>query len=158
MPPAKREETPDVLGKLLGGKPPASPPEEPAEETLPEQLPEGEGQEEQARAEAPPEEKPTSKPAKQQDSKPARQRAKKPPELPVSDEKVKATYYLSPETLDFLESAWLKLRRLAGQEKRSQVSKSLIVELALQVALDDLRVRNEKSDIAGAIRRATQDN
>ena len=141
MPPAKREETPDVLGKLLGGKPPAAPPEE----TPSEELPETKGQEEEAKAETPPEKEPASKPA--------RQRAKKPPELPVSDEKVKATYYLSPETLDELESAWLQLRRLAGQDKRGQVSKSLIVEASLLVALEELKAKAEKSQLASMLAR-----
>ena len=136
----KREETPDVLGKLLGGQAP----EKPAEK---------EKAEEKPKAEAPSEERPPEETT----SKPARQEASKPVAPPPTDEKVKATYYLSPETLDFLESAWLKLRRLVGQDKRGQVSKSLIVEMALQVTLDDLRVRNEKSDIAEAIRRAVQE-
>ena len=144
MPPAKkREETPDVLGKLLGGQKPAAPPEE-------EKAAEPAEQEEE---ETPPEERPTSKPAKQQARKPARQRAKRTLELPVSDEKVKATYYLSPEMLDSLESAWLQLRRMAGQDKRGQVSKSLIVEASLLVALEELKAKAEQSQLASILAR-----
>lgn len=150
---AKRRETPDVLGELLGEVP--APGEAPSEKAQ-----EQETAEERAGEPAPsqeePQEQPTSKTAGRQAGRPARQRARRPVELPPSDDKIKGTYYLSPETLDFLESAWLKLRRLVGQQYRGQVSKSLIVEMALQVTLDDLRVRNEKSDIAEAIRRATQ--
>lgn len=150
----KRRETPDVLGELLGEVPaPAGPPsEKAAEQEKPEEKPEAE-----TPSQAEPQEKPTSKPARQQASRTARQRARKPVELPLTDEKIKATFYLSPETVDSLESGRLKLRRLAGQDKRGQVSKSLIVELALLVVLEDLRTRDEKSDIAEAISRAIQE-
>lgn len=135
---SKREETPDVLGQLLGGRA--------------QRPPEKETPEERAKADAPseeePQEKPTSMPARQQASKPARQRASKPVELPASDEKAKATYYLSPETLDALEGAWLRLRRLAGQDKRGQISKSAIVEASLLMALEELRAKEEESRLA----------
>lgn len=134
----KREETPDVLGQILGGpKKPETPVEAPTKAA--------EGQLE-AQAETPSEtveEQPVKKPAKR------RQRARKPaPAPPPSDEKVKATFYLSPGTLDSLEEGKLQLRRMAGSEKRGQVSKSLIVELALQMALRELESKKGKSQLA----------
>jgi hypothetical protein len=71
----------------------------------------------------------TSKPAKQHDSKTAERRDSKP---------VKATYYLSRDVLNALDSAQLQLRQQAGAGRRGDVSKSAIVEAALRLALDDL--------------------
>lgn len=121
----KRRETPDVLGELLGEKQPA--PEAPKETT---------------------EEKPTSKPARKPTRKPARQKASKPAPPPLPEEKVKATFYLSPEALDSLEEGQLRLRRLVDRDKRGQVSKSLIVEMALLAALEELEAKKDKSQLA----------
>lgn len=82
-------------------------------------------------------------PVEQQDSKPARRRSKAPTVLGeyINGEKVKATYYLSEETLQRLEEAIPRLKRQAGivhKEKRRLVTKSLIVEAALQIVLDEL--------------------
>ena len=60
---------------------------------------------------------------------------------------VKATYYFSPETIEAIDEAWMKLRRLAGAG-RSSVSKSLIVEKAIQMALKELASKGDKSQIA----------
>ena len=61
---------------------------------------------------------------------------------------IKATYYLSPGTIDAIDEAWMKLRRLAGTAGRSSVSKSLIVEKALQMALKEFEHKGDKSQIA----------
>ena len=121
----KREETPNELGKLLGGGPPPEKPEQ----------------------QAPPVSRPAIKPAKLQPSRTASQRVKKPPVLPISDKKAKATYYLFPETLDALEAGWLQLRRLASYD-RTKISKSLIVEASLLMALEELKDKAEKSQLA----------
>ena len=60
---------------------------------------------------------------------------------------IKATYYFSPETIEAIDEAWMKLRRLAGAG-RSSVSKSLIVEKAIQMALKELEHKGDKSQIA----------
>ena len=67
---------------------------------------------------------------------------------PAGDLKpIKATYYFSPETIEAIDEAWMKLRRLAGTG-RSSVSKSLIVEKAIQMALKELEHKGDKSRIA----------
>lgn len=73
---------------------------------------------------------------KGQSRKPARQKASTPaPLLPKADtghvERTKATYYLSTGAVDALETLWMQLRIEAGKD-RSQVSRSALVELALQ--------------------------
>ena len=61
---------------------------------------------------------------------------------------IKATYYLSPGTIEAIDEAWMKLRRLSGTAGRSSVSKSLIVEKAIQMALKELERKGDKSQIA----------
>jgi len=61
---------------------------------------------------------------------------------------VKATYYLDAEVVEALEEGWMELRKLADKKDRGQISKSLIVELALQLALDDLEKRGADSSLA----------
>ncbi|MEW6737485.1 MAG: hypothetical protein AB1489_39755 [Acidobacteriota bacterium] len=53
-------------------------------------------------------------------------------------EKAKATYYLSQNVLDELDEAWFRIRKMAKPEDRGKLSKSLLVELALQMAIQDL--------------------
>jgi len=64
-------------------------------------------------------------------------------------EKTKATYYLSNDTVVELEEAWLRLRRLMAttidKDKRRQVSKSWLVESALQIALEELERKGADS-------------
>ena len=61
---------------------------------------------------------------------------------------IKATYYFSPGTIEAIDEAWMRLRRLAGTAGRSSVSKSLIVEKAIQMALKELERKGDKSQIA----------
>jgi predicted component of type VI protein secretion system len=62
--------------------------------------------------------------------------------------KRKATYYLSEETLSRLEEAWFGLRQLADEGDKRSVSKSAIVEAALEDAIDDLESEGRDSTIA----------
>jgi hypothetical protein len=74
------------------------------------------------------------KPARRHAGTPAHQRAPEPAKVSkaeVQADKLKATFYLSPEASEALEDTWMKLRALAGSE-RGKVSKSALVELALQ--------------------------
>ena len=64
-----------------------------------------------------------------------------------SSKPIKATYYFSPDTIEAIDDAWMQLRRLAGPE-RSSVSKSLIVETAIQIALKELERKGGKSQLA----------
>jgi hypothetical protein len=70
--------------------------------------------------------------------------------VPVNQtvERVKATFYLHPEVLERLEDSWHQLRKLAKGPERGKVSKSLIVEVALELALQDLEGQEEASSLA----------
>ena len=135
---ADKDRTPeDLLGSLLSGKKPAQSPE-----SQPAVIPEGQ-------LTGIPVSQPTSKPVRKKKepvSRPAPAPAKKAEEAP--GDKVKATFYLSTETVEDLETGWIQLRRLAPKETRGQVSKSLIVELALQIALEELKSKKDKSLLA----------
>lgn len=67
----------------------------------------------------------------------------------TSSKKVKATYYMQEGTEQDLERAWLELRRMTGRK----VSKSEIVETAIQHATRDLDEEGEGSRIANALRK-----
>jgi hypothetical protein len=72
----------------------------------------------------------------------------KPVKRPVTRPSVKATFYLSREVLFSLEEARLKLRELARPEGRAKITKSLIVEVAIHLAIEDLEASGEKSPLA----------
>lgn len=146
-----RKSTPDILGSLLGGDEPEAPKKK-------EEKPESQNT-------IKPEYHNTGIPAHHKDSKPesrptvkpARQK-KKPASSPVKsrkeeapEEKIKATYYLSTEVVDALEDGWIKLRRISPTESRGQVSKSLIVEQALLMALEDLKDKGKDSQLSRKI-------
>jgi len=151
-----RKETPDLLGEILGSKPVISAPAEVRE-----------AQPASAVVAAPPEpvevpgepaagSKPRAarKPASQPAETPAPQSASAPEPAPPPAEavgKVKATFYLSQEALDALEGGQLQLRRLARPKQRTQVSKSLIVEQALLIALRELTDRQDESQLAAML-------
>jgi hypothetical protein len=63
-------------------------------------------------------------------------------------ERVKATFYLHPAVLERLEDSWHRLRKLAKGTERGKVSKSMIVEVALELALQDLEGQGEASPLA----------
>ena len=137
-PPDKRKDPPDVLGEILGEIP--APARQEAEEKPAGQPP----------ATSKPARQPTSKTAQRKAGKPAR----KPAPAPVAEEpKLKATFYLSPSLLDRLEEAQLHLRRLALLDDRGKVSKSLIVEMSLLAALQELRDKDKESLLARMLAR-----
>lgn len=82
-------------------------------------------------------------------SKPAKRRASKPVDQPAS-KPVKATFYLSTETLDAMEDGLHQLRKLAGKD-RSRVTKSALVEAALVAALKDLEKKGPASQLASKL-------
>lgn len=59
--------------------------------------------------------------------------------------KKKTIFNLSSKTLDALEDAWIKLRRKLKGEQR--ITKTLIVERAIEIALDDFESKNEMSNL-----------
>jgi hypothetical protein len=85
-----------------------------------------------------------SRPVKHKNIKPERQHTIK------SDNKVKATYYISQETIADLEDTQYQLRKMAG-ENRSRVSKSFIVEMAVQMALEEVETKGTKSSLLKAV-------
>jgi hypothetical protein len=70
------------------------------------------------------------------------------PPMDHTVERVKATFYLHPEILERLEDSWHRLRKLAKGVERGKVSKSMIVEVALELALQDLDGQGEASPLA----------
>ena len=136
----KRRETPDILGSLLGGD--VAEPREPAPQAV-----------------RKPEVHNTGMPVKQKTRKAGKKTTPPaPPPAPAkeeetSEDKAKATYYLSTEILEALEDGWIQLRRLAPKDERGQISKSLIVELALQVALEELKSKGSQSLLAKKTRK-----
>jgi hypothetical protein len=70
------------------------------------------------------------------------------PPIDHTVERVKATFYLHPEVLERLEDSWHRLRKLAKGTERGKVSKSLIVEVALELALQDLEEQGDASPLA----------
>ena len=135
---ADRKKTPDILGSLLGDtiKP------EYHNTGIPEY-----------HKDSKPELQPTSKPVRKSTGK----TVSKPTSKPVSQkkaepqepaEKIKATYYLDAEVVEALEEGWMELRRLADKKDRGRISKSLIVELSLQLALDELKTKGVNSLLA----------
>jgi hypothetical protein len=78
---------------------------------------------------------PTRKPVKKSDRRPS----------------VKATFYLTREILSSLEEARLKLREMAKPEAKAKITKSLIVEVAIQLAIEALEASGEKSPLAGML-------
>jgi hypothetical protein len=139
---AEKNRTPDILGTVLSAPTPA------AVEAL-----------------AQPAAAPKRKTTRQQDGKMIRDNAGKTVRqqevMPASSqvessqadaEKVKATFYLAPEAVEGLEDAWLQLRRQArGTSRKRAISKSEIVEIALQILLEDLEAHGEASRISSKL-------
>jgi hypothetical protein len=132
---AERKKTPDILGSLLGDTSKT----EYHNTGIPEYHNDSE-----------PELQPTSKPVRKRTSKPVSQK-KALAEEPA--EKVKATFYLDSKAVESLEDGWMELRKLADKKGRGRISKSLIVELALQMALEDLRKKGSDSLLAKKLSR-----
>lgn len=128
---ADRKKTPDIMSDLLGGSAP--------EPTIkPEYHNSGIPVDHKA---IKPVSQPATKPAKK---KPAPVIQK--PEAP--GEKVKATFYISSSIVDRLEEGWSELRKISPKEARGEISKSFIVETALQEALEELDSKQTTSLLA----------
>ena len=135
---ADRKKTPDILGSLLG--------DTSKTEYHNTGIPEYQNT-------SKPELQPTIKPVSQSTSKPVRKPTSKPAgqkkaETKEPAKKVKATFYLDAEIVEALEEGWMELRKLADKKDRGQISKSLIVEQALKLALEDLEKRGAESSLA----------
>lgn len=133
---ADRKKTPDILGSLLGD---TSKPEY-HNTGIPEY-----------HNDSKPELQSTSKPARKTTSKPVSQKKKAQDQEPA--EKVKATFYLDSKAVEALEDGWMELRKLADKRSRGRISKSLMVEMALQMALEDLQKKGSDSLLAKKLSR-----
>jgi hypothetical protein len=71
-------------------------------------------------------------------------------------ESVRFTCYVSHTTLDALERAWYELRQRAGSGGRPRISRSLIIEIALQIALEELNAKGARSRLASRVVDRTQ--
>ena len=133
---AERKKTPDILGSLLGDTSKT----EYHNTGIPEY-----------HNDSKPELQSTSKPARKTTSKPVSQKKKAQDQEPA--EKVKATFYLDSKAVEALEDGWMELRKLADKRSRGRISKSLMVELALQLALEDLQKKGSDSLLAKKLSR-----
>ena len=133
---ADRKKTPDILGSLLGDTSKT----EYHNTGIPEY-----------HNDSKPELQSTSKPARKTTSKPVSQKKKAQDQEPA--EKVKATFYLDSKAVEALEDGWMELRKLADKQSRGRISKSLMVELALQLALEDLQKKGADSSLAKKLAR-----
>jgi hypothetical protein len=136
---ANRKQTPDILGNLLGGSEPAK---KPADQSTIKPVDHNTGIPVNHKAIIPADQH-TIKPAKKRaDPKPAPKKTEAP------GEKIKATFYISSDISDRLEEGWIQLRGLTPKDQRGDISKSLIVEKALQEVLTDLEKRGKDSLLA----------
>ena len=150
---ADRKETPDILGGLLGDMKAKTPEEqrEDTSKTVKQNTIKTESQNTIKTAK-----QPTRKPVSQSTSKTEVKTTSKPAKTPTeapepSGEKVKATYYIAIEAVEALDEGWLQLRKLSSTDTRTSISKSLIVEEAIQIVLDELKKSGQKSRIAKKI-------
>jgi len=119
---AGRKKTPDIMAKIMESKD-SKPEKRKARKTV-----------------SRPARKPSAGRSAAKES-PGTSRRRRAPQKPR--EKLKATFYLSPASVEALEASWLKLRSLAGAA-RGQVSKSGLVEVAL------LKLRKETAQAGRA--------
>jgi len=123
---ADRKQTPDILGGLLGDT--SKPEYHKDSKTVKQQ-------------DSKPVEKPTSKTVSQNTIKtaPAATDTLEPVKESFTeaseDKKIKATYYITIDAVEALEEGLYQLRKMSSTDARSSISKSLIVETALQIVL-----------------------
>ena len=63
---------------------------------------------------------------------------------PDENDKTKAAFNLSDKILEELEDKWHKIRKLMGSK---QITKTLIVERAFELAFEEFDHRGEESDL-----------
>lgn len=59
------------------------------------------------------------------------------------EDKIKSTFNLASKSLDDLDQVWMKLRTQLKDKKR--ITKSLIVEKAIEAAIEDLEKMGSRS-------------
>jgi len=131
----KRKKLPDKLGKALGDK--TSKPET----QKPGYLDPQKTSDTEIQKTVNTEKRKARKPVKRKSSSTAKQKVGN-----TEKRKVKATFLLPQDTTESIDEAVLKLRKIAG--RRGEITKSLIVQLALNIAVSDLIDRGEESQLA----------
>lgn len=121
-----REATPDILGAVISG---GIEREEGQKNSMPSH-----------HKDSMPVNQHTSTPASPKTVNPGGQKSESLP----GEQRDKATFYLSSNTLMELEEKWVKIRRISGSKK---VSKSLIVEEALRMAFNDFDRKKESGEL-----------
>jgi len=84
-------------------------------------------------------------------SKPKKARPAAKKEAGKRSRKKKTTHYLSKETFDELSKAKKAIRRIAPREVKTGVSKSLIVDSALKLLLEDFENNGERSQLVKTV-------
>lgn len=107
----------DLLANILGGKKPASDPSPTS---------------------------PSQPPAQDTPPAPPPQSSTPSDPTPVA-EKTKATFYLPEESTNDLEAVWMKARHMVSKDKRSTLSKSYLVEVAIGLLVEEFNSRGSDS-------------
>ncbi|MCB0078797.1 MAG: hypothetical protein KDD73_15405 [Anaerolineales bacterium] len=136
-----RKKTPDLMSQILAGDSPST--ERPAPTPDTSKAATQQASSTARRSTGSTARRSTSLTVNQQDDLPSDQQAGKP-----SDTKFKGTYYLSTAGADAIETLSFSLRQRLDPDSRSQVNKSLIVDLALQIVLEDYESAGRNSLIA----------
>jgi hypothetical protein len=145
---AERKKTPNILADLLGDKGNNTTPEpgERKETSLQAVLP---VKQQDAKTEKPHDSKMAKEPDPENNRVPEGNSEEN--EVNLSN-KLKVTFYLSEESVDLLEEAQRKLRRMSRGTGKTQpkgvTSKSALLEEALKLACADLETRGKESQLA----------
>jgi hypothetical protein len=138
---AEQHRTPDILGSVLSGQAPG-----PAPGAAPAPAKAAAKRQTAKQQNSKTERYNTGKTVNHQNGKTENQQDSEPQ---AEADKIKATFYLALSAVEGLEEAWLQLRRQArGAGRKRAISKSEIVEMALQLMLEDLEAHGEASQIS----------
>jgi len=64
-----------------------------------------------------------------------------------------ATFYMSQDTLDLLEGAWLEIR---SKSKSPRLNKSVLVEIAIKTMCDNIRHTGLGNELVEAIKKSKE--
>lgn len=151
---AKQDSTPDLMAELLGGADFTSKTQRGKEVNTQNTTPQN-----ATPQEAPPQEAPRQKAKRNAAKRKAVKRtAVKRPATEQGNDRAKYTFYLTEETANALERAWLELRLAAPLAVRASIGKSDIADAALAFALTDYAERGQSSALAQAFNQGGGDD
>ena len=149
---AKQDSTPDLMAELLGGADFTSKTQRGKEVNTQNATPQNATPQSVERKSAPPQSK------KPQQRKAAKRTAVKRPATEQGNDRAKYTFYLTEQTANALEHAWLELRLAAPLAVRASIGKSDIADVLLQFALTDYAERGQSSALAQAFNQGGGDD